>query len=145
VPSSAFETAVRLLKARAKSRASLEQALLQRGYDGASVSEAIERVTELGYLNDARFAEARARAKLAEGRSIDDVRRRLEADGVEASLADQAARGAAAEAGYDELLAARALVKKRRVTGPKAARLLASRGFSQDVIQRVVRLPDEIS
>jgi regulatory protein len=137
VSSSAFDAAVRLLKGRAKSRARLEQALLARGHAEREVAEALGRVTALGYLNDARYAEARARSAIAQGRSLADVQRRLEADGISTQEAAAAARAAAAEAGHDELAAARALVKKRRLAGPKAARFLAGRGFSADVIERV--------
>lgn len=138
--SSAFETAVRLLKGRAKSRARLEQALSSRGHAAAEIEQALRRVTELGYLNDARYAESKARAGLAEGRALADVQRRLEADGIGPQLAREAARAAADEAGHDELSAAKALLKKRRLTGARAARLLAARGFSEDVIEKLVDL-----
>lgn len=128
---------MRLLKARAKSRARLEQALLARGHDPAEIAAAVERVTQLGYVNDARYAEARARTELAKGRAVEDVQRRLEADGVEAHLAAEAVRSAAGEAGYDALSAAAALLRKRRLSGAKAARFLAGRGFPEDVIERL--------
>jgi regulatory protein len=138
VSSTAFETAVRLLKSRAKSRARLELALEARGHSAEQISEAIARVTSLGYLDDGRYAEAKARSAISEGRSIADVERRLAADGIAPELATSAARAAAHEAGHDDLSAARALVKKRKLSGVKAARLLASRGFDEDVISRVV-------
>jgi regulatory protein len=138
--SSAFDAAVRLLKGRAKSRARLEQALVIRGFEAAAIAEALRRVTELGYLDDSRYADAKARTALAEGRSIADVERRLEADGIDPALAAQASRSAAAEGGHDDLDAARALLAKRKVQGARAARLLASRGFSEDVIEQLVEL-----
>ena len=136
--SSAFETAVRLLKSRAKSRARLKLALEARGHSAEEIAEAIRRVTSLGYLDDARYAEAKARSAISEGRSIADVERRLEADGISPELAAGAAKAAAFDAGHDDLSAAKALVKKRKLSGVKAARFLASRGFDEDVISRVV-------
>lgn len=135
--SSAFETAVRLLKARAKSRARLEQALVARAHTAAEISDALERVTQLGYLDDARYAEAKARTAFAEGRALADVLRRLEADGIAPELAACTAKAAAHEAGHDDASAALRLVKKKKLTGAKAARFLASRGFPEDVIERV--------
>jgi len=137
VSSSAFDTAVRLLEGRAKSRARLEQALLARGHSEAEIAAALERVTQLGYVNDDRYAEAKARTELAKGRALEDVQRRLEADGVGAGLAARAARAAADEAGYDALSTARALLRKKRLTGAKAARFLAGRGFPEDIIERL--------
>lgn len=136
--STAFETAVRLLKSRAKSRARLELALETRGHGAAEIADAITRVTSLGYLDDARYAEAKARAAIAEGRSVADVQRRLEADGIAPDLATRAAKAAADDAGHDDLSAAKGLVQKRKLSGVKAARFLAARGFDEDVIARVV-------
>jgi regulatory protein len=134
VSSSAFETAVRLLKARAKSRARLEEALVSRGYAAADVTDALERVTQLGYLDDARYADAKARAGHAEGRSRGDVLRRLEADGIPAEVAE----GAVKEHGFDDAAAAKQLLQKRKLSGAKAARFLAGRGFPEDVIEKLV-------
>ncbi|MBK7860143.1 MAG: regulatory protein RecX [Archangiaceae bacterium] len=133
----AFDTAVKLLEGRPKSRARLEAALVQRGFAARDIAQALARVTELGYLDDRRHAEARARAGVAEGRSVPDVERRLEAEGIDPALAAEVTEAVAREAGYDELSAARALVQRRKVSGAKAARLLASRGFSDDVVETV--------
>lgn len=131
---------MRLLKSRAKSRARLEQALEARGFSAAEISEALRRVTELGYLDDGRYSEAKAASELKTGRSLDNVRRRLEAEGVDEDIAADAVSRAAQETGHDDLSAAKALVQKRKLTGVRAARFLASRGFSYELIERVVRL-----
>jgi regulatory protein len=140
----ATTAAVKLLAGRSKSRAKLEAALLAKGFTLAQVAAALQRVTELGYLDDGRYAAAKARAGLAEGRSRADVTRRLEADGVEPALAERAVQHAADEAGYDARAAARALLKKKRLSGLKAARFLAQRGFDEQVIEQVAAVrPDE--
>ena len=135
---SALQTALRLLESRARSRAKLEQALEARGHTAKDIADALERVGQLGYLDDARYAEAKATTELKAGRSIDNVRRRLTAQGVDEAVAAAAAARAASESGHDDEAAARALVTRRRLTGVKAARFLAGRGFDADVIEQVV-------
>jgi regulatory protein len=134
---------VRLLKSRAKSRARLEQALEARGFSASDIAEALKRVSELGYLDDGRYSEAKAASELKTGRSLDNVRRRLEAEGVDEDVAAEAVSRAAVETGHDDLAAAKALVQKRKLTGARAARFLASRGFAFELIERVVRLPTD--
>jgi regulatory protein len=136
----AFERAVKLLAGRPKTRARLEQALLAKGHGAEEVAQALARAAELGYLDDRRYAETRARAALAEGRAPRAVVHKLEAEGVDAAVAE-AAVGEATE-GYDPKDAARALLKRRKLTGLKAARFLAGRGFAEDVVRSVVRLDD---
>lgn len=135
---SAFERAVKLLSGRPKSRARLEQALLSKGHTPDEVREALERVTQLGYLDDRRYAESKARLALAEGKAPQAALRKLESDGVASAIAEAAVAAAAEEAAYDPLSAAKALVRKRRLTGAKGARFLASRGFPEDVVRAAV-------
>ena len=138
--SSAYETALRLLKSRAKSRARLEQALEARGHSAADIAAALKRLGELKYLDDGRYSEAKAMTELT-GRSADNVRRRLQAEGVDEEVAAAAVQRAARESGHDDVSAAKALLTKRKLSGVRAARLLASRGFSADVIEKLVELP----
>jgi regulatory protein len=137
-PVDAVTRAVGLLSARERSRAQLEAALRQRGYPDDEVAAAVARVAELGYLDDARVAAERARQGLTEGRSRQGVIARLVAQGVDERVAALAVQAGAEALGHDDEAAARALVEKRRVTGAKAARLLAARGFDEDLIARVV-------
>lgn len=130
--------AVKLLAGRERTERGLERALVQRGYEAMEIAGALERVKALGYLDDAGVAKRKAKAGFDEGRSLADVERRLVADGIDEALAAQAARAEAKARGYDELAQAEALVAKRRLAGAKAARFLASRGFSEDVVERVI-------
>jgi regulatory protein len=139
----AYQRAVSLLGRRERTAAALRAALLSKGHPEEEVDAALERVRELGYLDDARVAQARARRELPEGRSRADVARRLVAHGVGADVAEQAAEDAAHELGHDDEAAARALIARRRLTGVKAARLLASRGFDEALIRRVTGLEEE--
>jgi hypothetical protein len=49
-----------------------------------------------------------------------------------------AIKAAIAEAGWTAVASARALVAKRRLQGAKGARFLASRGYEEDVVNRVI-------
>jgi SOS response regulatory protein OraA/RecX len=52
-----IEVAIRLLKFRSHSQDELEQKLLKHGYDELAVNQAIEYLTERGYLNDAALCD----------------------------------------------------------------------------------------
>ncbi|SMC64597.1 regulatory protein RecX [Sporomusa malonica] len=88
------EAAVRLLKFRAYSQYELKQKLLKQNYDELAVNQAIEYVTERGYLNDAalcnmllaKYAEIN---KYSSKESFIRLRRRgLPAALIKAKLAD---------------------------------------------------------
>ncbi len=133
-PIDALGRALKLLSGRDKSRAQLEAALVARGYTVAEVSHALQRCTELGYLDDRRVATDLARKLFAEGRSVVDVERRLQAKGLEPGVARQL--------GHDDLAAAKALLKSKGVSGVRAARLLLSRGFEEELVATLVDVPD---
>jgi regulatory protein len=130
--------AVELLAGQERSLAQVQQALQTRGYPEEEIAAALQRVRELGYLDDRRVAQARSRRFFAEGRSLADARRRLEAQGIDPALARACAEEAAAAAGHSEEAAARALLAQRKLSGLKAARLLASRGFEEGLIASLV-------
>jgi SOS response regulatory protein OraA/RecX len=138
-----LQKAVELLRAREKTAQQLAQALAQRGYDEAEVERALAHVRRLGYLDDRRVAASRARQGLTERRSRAEVVRRLTSQGVDPSVAVTAVEVAAAEAGQTDEAAARALLATRKAEGAKAARLLASRGFDEALIAKLVDLEDE--
>lgn len=134
----AFDAALKLLGGREKTRAALVQALDRRGYPAAEVAQALARLEALGYLDERRALEAKARAGLEAGRARAAVEQRLIEAGAEAGLAAEAVGRAAEERGHDDAAVARALLAKRRVSGLKAARLLASRGFDEALIRALV-------
>ncbi len=127
---SGFEVAVKLLGHSEKSRAQLEAALVQKGYPMSEIRAAIDRCAQLGYLDDLRAATQLARRLFAEGRSKNDVQRRLKAKGFDPAAAEAMP--------HDDLNAARALLKSKRVVGLKAARLLLSRGFEEELVSTLV-------
>lgn len=142
-PRDAFAHAVTLLASRERTREGLRAALLAKGHDEAEVEAALTRAAQLGYLDDAKVAQARARRDLARGRSRADVARRLATHGVDETVAAAATRAAAEEVGHDDEASARALLAKRRLTGVKAARLLAARGFDEALVRRLTGVGDD--
>jgi SOS response regulatory protein OraA/RecX len=128
----------RLLASTDKTRAQLLDALASRGYGQAEIDGAIERAQALGYLDDSRVAQRKARSALQAGWAGEALVARLLNVGLAEDAARSAIKDAIAEAGWNALDAARTLVVARKLAGAKGARFLASRGFEDDVVERVI-------
>lgn len=114
---SCYDQAVKLLGQRAHLRRQLEHKLLQRGYPADDVEAALVRLTEQGYLDDARVA-----AEFAAGRAT------LGGQGARRLRAELLRRGADAETA--EHAVAAALPEDDRGVALEAARLWLARGGS---------------
>jgi regulatory protein len=150
---SAREAALKLLDRQRRTRSDLARRLRDKGHDGATIDSVLDRLVEVGLVNDVEFARAfiagrwgrRAagwrkieqdlRTRGVSGEDVAEARRRFEADRGE-------------EGGVDESAAARKVVQQagRRYDAldPRARRqrltaLLLRRGFSYDTIAEVVR------
>ncbi|XXX77582.1 regulatory protein RecX [Sorangium sp. So ce134] len=144
-----YERALRLLSFRARSARELEKRLIEKGEPREHVAIAIARLSANGLLDDARFAEAKARAGIVgKPRS----RRRIEQDlarkGVARDVAEAAIRRVMADEGTDELaVAERAARKKLRSLSrldpaeqrQKLHAFLARQGYAPDVARRALR------
>lgn len=128
----AQEFALRALRHRDLSVRELEERLQARGYGEADRDDAIEALVRTGIVDDARFAESRARALASRGVGDALIRHALARAGVEREVVDAALVTVAPEAER-----ARAIVE-RRGPGPKTARYLAGKGFSEDAVAGVV-------
>ena len=158
-PALVLEAAARFLEARHRSVAEVRRKLTRLGYRADLVADTLERLGELGYLDDDAFArawvESRDRAK---PRGEHALRRELGLKGVDRSLVDAVLddrredASAAADPGddppvsADEAAAERLLAKKlpalRREPDPRrrlqrAYGLLARNGFGPDVCSSV--------
>jgi regulatory protein len=131
-PPTAVDAALRALRHRDLSARELEQRLRARGFDELERAAAIETLGRTGLLDDSRFAEARARSLAGRGAGDASIRRALAVAGVTGELADEAVRALEPEAER-----ARAIVM-RRGPGPRTARYLRGKGFSEDVVAGVV-------
>ncbi len=147
---SCYEKAVELLARRSHFEAELTRKLGERGYGEEEVSEALARLRQQGYLDDARTAGELVEQRRARG---PEGSRRLQAElsrrGVDAGTIAATVGDISAE---EELTAAReatASFRRRGKTDPAAlARHLDRKGFSRAAIYAVLReegqeLPEE--
>jgi regulatory protein len=128
--------ALSLLARSAHTRRGLARKLEARGFGHEAVKAAIDRMAELGYLDDRAFALDWARARLANrAEGWKAVYRGLLGRGVPRTIAGETA----AEVCSDEA----ELEMARRVAGDlsprSAASRLAARGFRSRTIARVIR------
>lgn len=126
----------KLLAGREKTKAQARADLEKREFPAADIDAAITRASELGYLDDTRVAKRLAVASMRDGWAGEVLHARLTSKGIDENTATQAIADAIVELEWNENVAAEVLVKKRHLDGVKAARFLASRGFSEDLCNR---------
>ncbi|MGP1516282.1 MAG: recombination regulator RecX [Ottowia sp.] len=142
--------ALRLLARREYSRAELERKLAAHASEPGELAQALDELSALGFINEERVAASllhRRAPRLGAARVLQEMK----AKGLgAAALAD-----AAAQLRETELERARAVWQKKfgapaasLAERARQARFLASRGFSGDVVRRVLQagggdLPDE--
>ena len=125
----ALGAATRALARRDRSVVGLADYLARRGVGRKERAETVDRLADIGYLDDARFALGRARSLAERGYGDDAVRFELEREGVAADRIDAAVAGLAAER-------ERALSVLRGSRSALAGiRKLAAKGFSADSIE----------
>jgi SOS response regulatory protein OraA/RecX len=125
----ALGAATRALARRDRSVVGLADYLARRGVGRKERAEAVDRLADIGYLDDERFAFGRARSLAERGYGDDAVRFELEREGVAADRIDTAVAGLAAER-------ERALSVLRGSRSALAGiRKLAAKGFSADSIE----------
>ena len=86
----AKEKALALLDRRDYSRAELLRKLTEKDYDEAEAAEAVDRLTELGFVDDARYAPIIVRHYAAKGYGPQRVRQELQRRGIPKELWDTA-------------------------------------------------------
>ncbi|HEY8988897.1 MAG TPA: regulatory protein RecX [Candidatus Limnocylindrales bacterium] len=147
-PAVVLEAAARFLEVRPRSVVEVRRRLGQAGYRTDLVSAAIERLTELGMLDDTTFArtwiESRDRAR---PRGEIALRRELALKGIDRAVVDELlderrnVGDAAADGGVDLAAAERLLARHQRAlareTDPRSRRrrayaLLARNGFDPE-------------
>ena len=124
----ALAEATRALRFRDFSERGLGERLERRGVARAARVETVERLRELGVLDDARLACARAAALAERGLGDAAIRADLERRGVPGELTERALDELDSEAERARQIVA--IVGP----GPRAARQLLRRGFSEDSI-----------
>ena len=151
-PDLVLAAAARFLEARSRSVVEVRRRLTGAGYRPALVEGAIERLTDLGVLDDRAFAEAWIASRdRARPRGERVLRQELLQKGIERSLIDelleQRRTGEEGAATEPDLQAARRLLERNarslaRVADPrqrrtKAYALLARNGFDPDTCREV--------
>ena len=133
--------ALRLLARREHSRAELSRKLAPRAESPEALESLLDSLVQKKQLSDARYAEARTR-QLSRKYGAARIRHDLKANGVDAALVEQVSP-------QDELERARAILDRKyrspattREERAKRMRFLQSRGFSSDVIFRLLSARD---
>ncbi len=124
-----MERAARALRSRDLSAAELDARLDRAKVAPAARAETIARLTDAGAVDDERFARSRAQALAERGAGDFLVRHDLEARGISAEAVE------AAIASLEPETVRAAGICSRRGAGPKTARYLARKGFSDDAIE----------
>jgi regulatory protein len=130
--------ALRHLVRREHSRAELARKLAPHAESPQALEAVLDLLLSKKQQSDERFAEERARV-LSRKYGAAKIRQDLQARGIEAAVIDKVASG-------DEAERARTIVQKKfpvkatnREAHAKRARFLQSRGFSYEVIRRVLK------
>lgn len=129
--------ALRLLARREHSRDELARKLSPHAKTAAALAALLDELEQRKQLSDERFAESRARA-LARKYGPARIRHDLRSKGIAEELAQRFSR-------TEELERARAILDRKYRTAAltreeraRRARFLQSRGFSPDVVHRLV-------
>jgi regulatory protein len=140
----AHAAALRLLTARARTRAELARRLAERGFDEAAVAAALDRLARVGLVDDAALAVAVAESRAEQGLDAPAIALELRDRGVDPAAAAAAAEAAVpaetradrcrrvAEARLAQLAGLDPQVQLRRL-----AAYLARRGYPAEVAEPV--------
>jgi regulatory protein len=126
-----LEAAAAALARRDRSAAGLAAYLEKRGIPADDAAAAVERLAELGYLNDERFALRRAEVLADRGCGDDAIRFDLEREGVDAATVEAAVAALAPE----RERATRVLGRAPSLEA--GLRRLGAKGFAADTIEAV--------
>ena len=128
----ALAVATRALARREHSQRSLRERLLRAGVSVGDAEAVVAELQQTGLVDDARFAEERARVLAGKGKGDAAIRFDLERAGVGPDELE-----AALDTLDPERERAAALVARRGASSA-TARLLAGRGFDEEVVAALV-------
>jgi regulatory protein len=128
----ALAVATRALARREHSQRSLRERLLRAGVSVGDAEAVVAELQQTGLVDDARFAEERARVLAGKGKGDAAIRFDLECAGVGPDELEAALRTLDPEPERAAALVA------RRGASPATARLLAGRGFDEEVVAALV-------
>ena len=133
-PTAAMNRALRLLGHRERSVFELTARLSEDGYPEPVIDAVVSRLTDFGYVDDARFAEGYARAKRSSGWGRRRIAAGLAQKGVAPDVASDALEAYVPDAAEvtRALEALHKLDTSTRAGAERALRRLITRGFSYD-------------
>ena len=79
----AYARVIRLCSVRDRCELELRQRLAEEGFEPDEVSDAVARAVRCGLVDDMRFADARIRKLVRDGKGVGGIRRDLEARGID--------------------------------------------------------------
>lgn len=126
------ELAARALRHRDRSRADLDARLAKAGVDGDRRADALETLARVGYVDDGRFAAARAATLAERGLGDEAIRFDLEGHGVPREELE------AAIATLDQERERAVGIAARLGKNPKTAARLARQGFAPESIEAAI-------
>jgi regulatory protein len=137
----AVSTAMRALDQRMQTGRELRTRLLRKGFDNETIDAALAKLSDVGYLNDERFAELWIENRLAHRpRGKRMLEQELRQKGIDRQIVDETVAGmdiddraAALELARKRLKSVQSLPldeRKKKMTG-----ILARRGFDYGVIR----------
>jgi regulatory protein len=124
-----IEIATRALQHRDRSRREVEERLARAGIDEDRRNDALDTLERVGYVDDGRFAGARAGALADRGYGDEWIRQDLAQHGVAPDTVAEAIAALVPEAER-----AAALVERLGST-PKTGAQLARKGFGEDALE----------
>ncbi|MBR5519754.1 MAG: regulatory protein RecX [Clostridia bacterium] len=137
----ADESAAMILGRRMCSVSELREKLAERGYTDEEIDEAIERLSEYGFVDDAAYAAALVERGAAKNQSKKALLYELSRRGIDRETAQAALENLpSADDALDELIRARlkGVVPDRALT-EKTYRYLAGKGFAPGEIRAALR------
>jgi len=129
-----------MLARRGHFRAELERKLADKGHDGEEIAAALERLSRLGYLDDAALARREAeRLRAARGLGRAAVGAELRRKGAPASEIGELLEGISDDDEEERALAVgRRWLRSRRGGAAALARHLDRKGYAASVIRRTL-------
>ena len=138
-----YDYAVYLLSMRLQSSGELALKMKRKGYGKSETSDAIQRLTDLGFVNDAQFAqiyfENLVKYKLF---GYFGIKKKLMQRFIAPAIVDSLLRKFTVS--NETLIAGKILAKNKSKTKEQLARMLVSRGFRSEVVYKVSGAAEEL-
>jgi len=141
----ALEKSFRLLGIRPRSKKELEKKLKEKGFAEKIIKNTLKRLKELGYLDDRKFTQAWLEARKLSSKGKFVIQRELKEKGVNEEIIKKTLEDYKSEEEFERAL--KLAEKKRRAYKKlpffekkiKISRFLANRGFSWEIISRILK------